>query len=328
MGTVTPTDMSASQKTQSAKDVVQRDVAQTKAVVARYLPSGQASLRFLRRLSGLLSTMAGMDRVFMVIQYSAPLFALLLSKSTDWSLTRNFGVSGPGKAGVRRTSLAASLLVVAAKLSEWRTIGRFFGLLPIISWAISLQNDATAPKNRKLRNIQKVQVLSMLAYYPLEHAYYLASQGIITMAPQKQLRSILWACRAWGLYVFLQLFHRPRGRCSGERARVLPAEPDSGQQRNDKPSLRPSYGTLVTREGHLYQWNLDLGLRHDGCPHLPSSGVAFDCMSGLAWHVHCYRPQKSSMSSSERYSFATGSSSSSSFSSSILTAGATTRSSS
>lgn len=96
--------------------------------------------------------------------------ALLLRKSTTFPLAQRIAQTSSSKPGVRRTSLAASLLVISAKLSEWRTIGRFFGLLPIISWAISLANDQTAPKNPKLRAIQRLQALSMLVYYPLEHA--------------------------------------------------------------------------------------------------------------------------------------------------------------
>jgi hypothetical protein len=35
---------------------------------------------------------------------------------------------------------------------------------------------------------------------------YLSANGIINLPAQKRLAAILWACRAWGVYTFLQLF--------------------------------------------------------------------------------------------------------------------------
>ena len=47
----------------------------------------------------------------------------------------------------------------------------------------------------------------MLVYYPLEHAYYLASHSILPLSPAQQSKSALWSCRAWAAYVVLQLVH-------------------------------------------------------------------------------------------------------------------------
>lgn len=53
-------------------------------------------------------------------------------------------------------------------------LGRFFGLLPIIAWMFSLeQKDDTSPQtlqSKIVKNVQRVQAWSMMAYYPLEHA--------------------------------------------------------------------------------------------------------------------------------------------------------------
>lgn len=46
---------------------------------------------------------------------------------------------------------------------------RLFGLFPILQWAQSLNDPASAPKDKWLKVIQKAQVWSMLMYYPMEH---------------------------------------------------------------------------------------------------------------------------------------------------------------
>jgi hypothetical protein len=49
-------------------------------------------------------------------------------------------------------------------------LGRFFGLVPIISWMLSLESKASTAMDSKTRNLQRLQAWSMIAYYPLEHA--------------------------------------------------------------------------------------------------------------------------------------------------------------
>lgn len=51
------------------------------------------------------------------------------------------------------------------------------GLLPIFQWLISLERSP--PPTRRLLTIERAQGWSMLAYYPMEHLYYLLSHEII-----------------------------------------------------------------------------------------------------------------------------------------------------
>jgi len=46
-----------------------------------------------------------------------------------------------------------------------------------------------------------------LAYYPLEHTYYLATKGAISISPSRLKKISVWSCRFWALYVILQLAH-------------------------------------------------------------------------------------------------------------------------
>lgn len=94
------------------------------------------------------------------------------------------------------------------------------GLLPIFQWLISLERSP--PATRKLLTIERLQGWSMLAYYPLEHLYYLGAHGIIPAAvtspfslfsAKKTKLSLnfnkiaLWSTRFWAAYVFLHFAH-------------------------------------------------------------------------------------------------------------------------
>ena len=94
------------------------------------------------------------------------------------------------------------------------------GILPIIQWLKALERNP--PTTTELLTIERLQAWSMLAYYILEHAYYLCYHGIL---PSKipSFRSLfssvpsytvlnpdsmaIWSCRFWALYVLLQFAH-------------------------------------------------------------------------------------------------------------------------
>jgi hypothetical protein len=94
------------------------------------------------------------------------------------------------------------------------------GLLPILKWLISLERSP--PATRNLLTIERLQGWSMLAYYPLEHIYYLGSHGIIPtvivspfslFTSKRRKLSLdlntlgLWSCRFWAVYVVLHFAH-------------------------------------------------------------------------------------------------------------------------
>lgn len=72
-------------------------------------------------------------------------------------------------ASARSLAIVNGLKIISGKISEARMLGRFFGLFPIISWIYSLENKSTQPQDAKVRDVQRLQAWSMLAYYPLEH---------------------------------------------------------------------------------------------------------------------------------------------------------------
>ena len=78
------------------------------------------------------------------------------------------------------------------------------------------------PPTRALLTIERLQAWSMLAYYPLEHLYYLRTRNLIP-ATIPSIMSLFrrswrrihlnanslvkWSCRAWAVYVILQFAH-------------------------------------------------------------------------------------------------------------------------
>ncbi|KAF4571542.1 hypothetical protein EYR36_008882 [Pleurotus pulmonarius] len=127
------------------------------------------------------------------------------------------------RAGLRAkptSSAAASYSKLGGIIGDARTLWRIWGLLPIIQWLVSLERNPQP--TRRLLNIERLQGWSMLAYYPLEHLYYLLSHSLIpsTIPSIKSIFSSkakptkldsnaigMWSTRFWALYVFLQIAH-------------------------------------------------------------------------------------------------------------------------
>ncbi|KAI9066301.1 hypothetical protein FKP32DRAFT_1566205 [Trametes sanguinea] len=174
----------------------------------------------LDHLVRFLSTWSGSDKLFMIIQYTAKLLVSFL----QWRARLQYD------AGRRKLPLSASadrLARLGSIISDARMLFRIWGLLPIFQWMISMERNP-AP-TRKLRTIERLQGWSMLAYYPLEHLYYLLSHSIISdkltlpsitafipfvpSRPSHKQISLklgtlgLWSTRFWAAYVMLQLAH-------------------------------------------------------------------------------------------------------------------------
>lgn len=117
-----------------------------------------------------LSTWSGSDKLFMVIQYAAKLLIPILHLRARLQ----------HRAGFRKdpfSTAAPALNKLASTVSDARMLWRIWGLLPIFQWLISLERSP--PPTRRLLTIERAQGWSMLAYYPMEHLYYLLSHEII-----------------------------------------------------------------------------------------------------------------------------------------------------
>lgn len=123
-----------------------------------------------------------MTDVLYRLQYASPLVALLVMKASALRRQLQAGQvksasSSAAVSSAKAVAIGNSLKILSSKISDARMLGRFFGLLPIIAWLFSLEQKSEgaeqAPatlQSRIVKNVQRVQAWSMMAYYPLEHA--------------------------------------------------------------------------------------------------------------------------------------------------------------
>lgn len=149
-----------------------------------------------------LSTWSGSDKLFMVIQYVVKLLIPFLELRARIQYRTGLR-KAPNSEGAEKWARLGSLV------GDSRVLWRIWGLLPIIQWLISLERSP--PPTRRLQMIERLQGLSMLVYYPLEHFYYFASHSILParISPSRSANNkiALWSCRAWAVYVVLQFLH-------------------------------------------------------------------------------------------------------------------------
>lgn len=141
-------------------------------------------------LGRLLSTTSGADKSFMLVQYGAILLRQIVSRSKYGS---------PNKSLVHRLGALSKLL------SDARITYRLWDLISIIRWIRSL--DALSPSGSQTVQIEKLQAISMLIYYPLEHLYFLASKEVLPLSNKLINKAALYSCRAWATYTALHFFH-------------------------------------------------------------------------------------------------------------------------
>ncbi|KIJ66956.1 hypothetical protein HYDPIDRAFT_26371 [Hydnomerulius pinastri MD-312] len=180
-----------------------------------FVPSSTA----LDHLIRYLSTWSGTElrilfsKLFTLVQYTLKLVVPVLIARAKLQ----------HRVGIRKdatSSVATSFASFASTIGDFKMLGRFWGLLPIFQWMIAMER--TPPPTRALLNIERLQGWSMLAYYPLEHLYYLRAHDLIPATIPSVMAIIqrsskrvslnanklaMWSCRAWAVYVILQFAH-------------------------------------------------------------------------------------------------------------------------
>lgn len=234
--------------------------------------SNVPSSETLNHLVRYLSTWSGSDKFFTLIQYTLKLIVPFL----HWRARLQH------RAGIRKdatSNAAPSLASFTNIISDARMLGRFWGLLPIFQWMISMERNP--PPTRTLHTIERLQGWSMLGYYPLEHLYYLRAHNLIpTSIPalsailgrsSKRIslngnKLILWSSRFWLLYVVLQFAHlREDRKLLLTRQRNL--RKGKGLSVEDKEDLRKRWDSLgnelVANAANLplaLHWSLESGI--------------------------------------------------------------------
>ncbi|KAG2187481.1 hypothetical protein INT44_005170 [Umbelopsis vinacea] len=150
------------------------------------------STPLLDRVIRFLNTVRGTDKVLMNIQY--------WSKIVVWFLQRRAGpasIKGPAV-----ITLAQHIKNFAGPVSDFRILLRYYGLLPMIQYMAYLEHNPSP--SRLHLNLERIQNLSMVIYYPLEHLYWLGAHNAISLSEKKTNSIGIWSCRFWALWVVLE----------------------------------------------------------------------------------------------------------------------------
>ncbi|GFZ50830.1 hypothetical protein JCM24511_08588 [Saitozyma sp. JCM 24511] len=184
-------------------------------------PFSSPQLR-LARLTRLTSTIPGLDASLMLAQYTSPLIVALLLRLARFRAAHphlRFGLRGRGSVkggGEGLVRLAEGWGRAAASVADARVIMRAFGLLPVLQGLFTLYPNPLRSllsifslKPSALasgKTLPTLQLLALLAYYPLEHLSWLATKGVVPLAPASIGAATLWSVRFWALYVMLEIY--------------------------------------------------------------------------------------------------------------------------
>jgi hypothetical protein len=138
----------------------------------------------LERVNSLVSDVNGIDKIYRCIDYTSKLLA--------WHMER----------GHARRELIERVSRISMQMSNIRYVLRLFGTLNTIQ-SIGKNYGAGEETDFMLKFIARLQIWSLLVFYPLEHIYWLSWQEIY---PFRYASSFsLWSCRAWAFYILLDL---------------------------------------------------------------------------------------------------------------------------
>lgn len=180
----------------------------------------------LDRLIRFLNTIGGTDKTLMVIQY--------FSKVLMWYYNRN------GK-----SSVAVRIGNFSGPVSDFRILLRYYGLLPMIQWAKYIEQ--TPPASPLLKRLERIEVISNILYYPLEHIYWLGAHNVIPISQATVNKVGMWSCRFWALYVLVHFVHLAEEyRLLKIKGRRLTAKLAKDGESTEKPAGSSSGVAVVT----------------------------------------------------------------------------------
>ncbi|KAI9265065.1 peroxisomal biogenesis factor 11 [Phascolomyces articulosus] len=148
--------------------------------IAKLLGPSNPKLDHLVRF---LNTVRGTDKVLMFIQYWSKILIWLLNKRAGGLATKRIqNFAGP--------------------VSDFRILLRYYGLLPMVQYMNYLEYNK--PASKLALAIERVQNLSMIIYYPLEHIYWLSAHDVLPISTEKSDRIGIWSCRFWAAWVVME----------------------------------------------------------------------------------------------------------------------------
>ena len=103
------------------------------------------------------------------------------------------------KVGDIPSNINGFMIALVSKISDARVVNRFFGLPATIEGLFAWGDDQSVEAL-----IGKGMALSMTAYFPLEHLWYLSSLKPTIFNLDSNFLS-MWSCRSWTIYVILDI---------------------------------------------------------------------------------------------------------------------------
>ncbi|KAI1367785.1 hypothetical protein F5Y08DRAFT_297603 [Xylaria arbuscula] len=212
---------------------------------------------FLAHLQRCMTTPSGIDTVLQFVGYSSRLTAAILSTLVQPALQRSASrlialasalppqatlifdaKTLPSSSAALALNLSRKLKALSVLMSEARTIMRLWGLLSMYFWGRSLilnlrrkkqqqqagekSSTATTPTESTFETgLSWSQLAVCIGYQTTENILYLASKGVLDVAPKTQGKLGLWCARCWGSFVGLELirlFHESSKRSKRTRA--------------------------------------------------------------------------------------------------------------
>ncbi len=131
---------------------------------------------FIARLAKVISSVNGLDRVFMLIQYTLTLLLPNLHRIPFLKPYRTALILETPTTVLKldqQKNFVTRMMILRDLTADYRIFMRLFGFVPIWSWATQTANST----NQDL--LENIQVAANLAYQPLENAAYLAQHHII-----------------------------------------------------------------------------------------------------------------------------------------------------
>lgn len=172
---------------------------------------------------------------------------------------------------------SSALLAFAGMISETRTSLRLLSLLPIYTWCSSILKSP--PKDRAIRVIVYLEILSLAAYQLLENVAHLAAKGAGFDKLLKRFGGIalwsLWSSRAWCAYIMLEFLRLLREavlfRRRDEERKKLDGQSEKGSE------LLTDAEAERVRQLKLRSWKKDLVTNLAWAP----VGVEFSFQDGI-----------------------------------------------
>lgn len=165
-------------------------------------------------MTRLLSTTSGLETTLATLNYSSQALHYLLVSSPSTAIRNRLRRVFFGESRGRPASISPKppLLAFSSLISEARFTLRLLALVSIWSWGSSTYKSP--PKDRVLRTVAYLKVVSIFLYQILENLAYLASKGICGNRLVKRYGGIgawyLWSTRAWFGYILLEFVRLAR----------------------------------------------------------------------------------------------------------------------